>query len=138
MSKSVSAFANYPKQVSFCSNVTAAGWTIYPTSCQSHHNICAYRGQDFQIELMVVDDFCFASAGVVEAQVSDTIPEFGGKATLNEMNAYKYAHRFCKTYNYSLSAPPNITASILNFYINEKRSLGQAPASLHVNFIECS
>ena len=134
ISKSASPFLERPQKVAFCSNNTAAG--IYSTTCNAYHNISVYRGQEFPVELMIVDKTCFASTGVIQAKVASATSKLGKKATLNQCSAYKFADRYCRNYTYILKAPSNVHTTTLNLYmIGQTRELGHA--QLHVQFIDC-
>lgn len=132
--KSSSLFAEYPSRVAFCSNKTS-NTTLYPTSCSNGHSVSAYRGERFHIELMIVDDSCFASTGIINAQIA---PLQNKKVRLDDAYVYKHANKYCDVHDYILTGTSDIDSIVtMEFYINSDRQVNSPPATLEVHFMDC-
>ena len=69
-SKSASLFAESPKRVVFCKNETTSD-KLFLSKCFSNDTVSTYPGKQFTISLMVADESCFASRGIIQAKIVD-------------------------------------------------------------------
>ena len=131
--KSQSSFGEFPNQVVFCKNSSSFQNYVGKMSCNSSHQIRAFIGQLFTVSIMVVDNICFSSSGVVCAEIEDQTVHLGQK------HACSQAGKYCENFSYSIySSNDNNKPVILKLFLQSPRSLDVSPAILTVNLTsEC-
>ena len=115
VNKSLSTIADYPTKVVFCSPRTS--------DCAANYTLSAYRGEQFNISLMAVDDSCIPSVAFIESKAK----EIGG------VESYKKTKKYCDAYSYSVKGSPKDSVAIELFLHRERSS----PAALNVVFSNC-
>ena len=131
--KSQSSFGEFPNQVVFCKNSNPFQIDVGKMSCSNSHQIRAFRGQLFTVSIMVVDNSCFSSSGVVCAEIEEQTAHLGQK------HACTQAGKHCENISYSVYASYDINEPvILKLFLQGPRSLDISPATLTVNLTsEC-
>ncbi len=134
--RSASSIVEKPSKVAFCTNRTS---TLVPyTTCHELDNISVYRGEKFELTLMISDNYCFASTGIIQAKVKRDMYETGETAILENHQTYQFSDKFCSRHEYVLKAPASVTEATLEFYVNGEQTLHQSPPSrLDVVFLDC-
>ena len=130
--QSPSTFAEYPKKVAFCRNITSSRG--YQASCSSSHEVSSFPGQVFSIPLLVVDDACISSKGIMQVKVEEhsNASIFAGDS--KEREVFKELGQYCEDYIFSITdlAPDNmVTIEFFLFRVSFK------PALLKINLINC-
>ena len=131
--KSLSSFGEFPNRVVFCKNSNPFQNDVGKMSCSTSHQIRAFRGQLFTVSIMVVDNFCFSSSGVVCAEIEDKTANLGQEHTCT------HAGKHCKNFSYSVYTSNDINKPVnLKLSLQGQRSLDVSPAILTVNLTsEC-
>ena len=120
------SFFSYKKKVSFCKNHVYSSLSGY--SCSYSNTINVYRGQIFNVPLMIADDCCFpSSVEYIEAKIKSPLQ-------FKHRPIQKY-RRLCYNYSYTLKGGFGLkTPSTIEFSTPQ---LGITPLSLTVNIEEC-
>ena len=130
-SQSSSTFAEFPKRVAFCSNTTTPARNS--THCKNEQTVNAYRGEMFELPLMIEDEFCVPSVEYVEAKIVQS--EIS--AHLGDMNSYRKLKKYCSTYFYLLKADLNVTSVKIELFIHQETLSKYSPAILTVHLDDC-
>ena len=119
-------FLGYQKKVSFCKNHVDS--SISGLSCSYSNTINVYRGQMFNVPLMVADDCCFpSSVEYIEAKIKSPLQ-------FKHRPIQKY-RKLCYNYSYTLKGGFGLkTPSTIEFITPQ---LGITPLNLTVNIEEC-
>ncbi len=86
----------------FCKNETAVTKTI-TTSCTSSHTVNAYPGEVFQVPLMVVDDSCIPSKGIIQVKVKQDGNASISLGNSKDMETFKQSKKYCTNYQFSVT-----------------------------------
>ena len=111
-------FLGYQKKVAFCSYSSTSGY-----SCSNSNSIHVYRGQMFNVPLMVADDCCFpSSVEYIEAKIKSPHP-------FKKIDIYRET-----CYNYSYIIKGGFELKFIEFSTAQDEI---APLNLTVNIEEC-
>ena len=124
--QSLSTFATHPSRVVFCAAKT----------CSSEKEILAYRGEEFRVQLMIVDNCCVPSVGVIRAKLSQESSECGG---IVGGESYKRSNKSCESYSYAIEEGNCTKQSsiVIEFFIHCGALTFSSSAQLTVNLAEC-
>ena len=111
--ESVSTFAEYPNKVVFCN--TPEG------NCTNSMTVEAYRGESFNISLMVVDSSCTPSVGYIQAMAGPVGVKLAGK---DEMCIK--SEKTCSSYFFSITANESSNATV-QFYFQREAAVIYPP-----------
>ena len=119
---------SYQKKVSFCKNHVDS--SISGFSCSYSNTINVYRGEMFNVPLMIADDCCFpSSVEYIEAKIKLPL-----QFKQNPGSIQKY-RKLCYNYSYTLKGGFGLkTPSTIEFSTPQ---LGITPLNLTVNIEEC-
>ena len=129
-SSSQSTFVGYHRKVAFCRNASISHFT-----CSYTNSIHVYRGQMFNVPLMVADDCCFPSIEYIEAKI---IIESNEKSPLQfkQNNPFQKSYKGCHNFSYTLKGGFGLkTNATIEFNIPLK--LGTSPTILILDIEEC-
>ena len=122
---SQSTLVEQPMRVAFCKNSSSSVDKQKRAECNDALEVWAYPGCEFKVSMMVADDHCFPSVGVVQASEPRLVSlEQGGIITTK-----KYCHNFSFTLSGKI-----IDVVKINFSLTNTLHL---PASLTVHLEEC-
>ena len=121
-------FLGYKKKVSFCKNHVDS--SISGFSCSYSNTINVYRGQIFNVPLMIADDCCFpSSVEYIEAKIKSPL-----QFKQNPGSIQKY-RKLCYNYSYTLKGGFGIkTPSTIEFSTPQPKI---THLNLTVNLEEC-
>ena len=119
-------FLGHQKKVAFCKNDSDSSASGY--SCTNSKSIHVYRGQMFNVPLMVADECCFpSSVEYIEAKIKSSLQ-------FKEINIYR---KTCSNYSYIIKGGfglKSIKFSPIEFSTSQYEI---APLNLTVNIEEC-
>ena len=127
---SQSRFTEYPNRVVFCKDSITNHNNIRKVSCNDIQSVKVYRGQTFNVSMMLSDEICSTSAGIIQAEIE---PEF----RLGDGQCIKQAQKYCANYSYSISTSQTSRNVTLKFIQYGARSLSVNPAILTIELSEC-
>ncbi len=130
--QSSSTFAEYPKKVVFCQNGTECDKNHI--SCRSQHQVNAHPGQLFKVPLMVVDDNCIPSEGVIEAKGNGTSIVIG---TSNETEVLRKSKKYCHEYRFTVIGIAPKSSVTIQLSFQRESPMASPPALLTVSLIDC-
>ena len=126
---SQSTFVEAQRRLMFCTNSSTSG-----ASCSNvSDSVNVYRGQKFNVSLMVADTCCFPSAELIEARVKHSQGE--GQFPLQlKHDSYQMGKKYCHNFSYVLIGlgPQEMTATV-----EFKSHFFAPPALLTVHLKEC-
>ena len=101
-------FLGYQKKVAFCKNDSDSSSSGF--SCSYSNSIHVYRGQMFNVPLMVADDCCFpSSVEYIEAKIKS---ERNEKFPLQfQQNRFQKSRKSCYNYSYTLKGGLGLTTN---------------------------
>ena len=101
-------FLGHHKKVAFCKNHSDSSSSGY--SCSYSNSIHVYRGQMFNVPLMVADDCCFpSSVEYIEAKIK---AESNEKFPLQfQQNRFQKSRKSCYNYSYTLKGGFGLTTN---------------------------
>jgi hypothetical protein len=125
---SQSTIADYPNKVAFCSEAHLTNSPYYIAVCGNFHDLSLYRGEEFTVPLMAVDDGCIPSVEFLEA-----------RSTESDINVQRFSsgrtRNYCHNFSYSITGELNMTT--IEFSL-ENTLLNVPPALvLSVHIREC-
>ena len=123
---SQSAIAGSPRKVAFCAKSKDS------SDCGSALTVTVYRGQRFNISMMVVDTVCVPSIDGIHASIRNE----SGSVQFNDV-IYQ-SKKICHDYPYSITGDPTSTSAVLEF-IPQSREFhpNLIPAHLTIIITEC-
>ena len=126
VSSANTTFLGYQKNISFCKNHVDS--SISGLSCSYSNTVNVYRGQMFNVSLMIADDCCFpSSVEYIEAKIKSPL-----QFKQNTIQKYK---KLCYNYSYTLKGGFGLkTPSTIEFSTPQ---LGITPLNLTVNIEDC-
>ena len=127
---SQSSFVGYKRKVAFCKNASPSHF-----QCSFSNSMHIYRGQMFNVPLMIADDCCFPSIEYIEAKI---ITESNEKSPLQfkQNNPFLKSRKTCYEYSYALKGGFGLKKpATIEFSIPQQ--LDTAPATLTVYLKEC-
>ena len=126
VSSANTTFLGYQKNISFCKNHVDS--SISGLSCSYSNTVNVYRGQMFNVSLMIADDCCFpSSVEYIEAKIKSPL-QF-------KQNTIQKYRKLCYNYSYTLKGGFGLkTPSIIEFSTPQ---LGITPLNLTVNIEDC-
>ena len=126
-------FMGYRKRLTFCKNSEDSSASDY--SCSYSKSIHAYRGQMFNVSLMIADDCCFPiSVDNIEAEIKTKYNKESPLQFKQKKPVFK-SEKICSNYSYALKGGIGLsTPATIEFSIEK---LSTAPAILTVNLEEC-
>ena len=127
---SQSRFTEYPNRVVFCKDSITNHNNIRKVSCNDVQSVKVYRGQTFNVSMMLSDEICSTSAGIIQAEIE---PEF----RLGDGQCIKQAQKYCANYSYSINTSQTSRNVTLKFIQYGARSLSVNPAILTIELSEC-
>ena len=126
---SQSTFVEAQRRLMFCTNSSTSS-----ASCSnSSDSVSVYRGQKFNVSLMVADTCCFPSAELIEARVKHSQGE--GQFPLQlKHDAYQMGKKYCHNFSYVLiGLGQQETTATVEF----KSHFNAPPALLTIHLNEC-
>ena len=127
--QSSSTFATYPKQVVFCANTSSSSSGI---TCSSSLTVNVYRGQIFNVPLMIRDEFCYPSVEVMEANV------IGSNLTLQlEGEKLQKGEKVCSNYPFALKGGVELKTAKISLDFVQHQLFSSTPVILTVNLVDC-
>ena len=118
-----SRFAEHPDRVVFCKNTSMDNNTI----CTNSSHVTAYRGLLFNVSLMVVDEHCHSSVGIVHIEAE---PNHMKDVQFGKGQNPQETKKYCNTYSYTV----NSSQDSVQLHLLLK---GTRPAELTVHFKDC-
>ena len=122
-------FLGHHKKVAFCKNQSSTSGY----SCSNSNSIHVYRGQMFNVSLMVADDCCFpSSVEYIEAKIKS---ESNENVPLQfEQDHFQKSRKSCYNYSYTLKGGLGLTTSPIELSTPHQEI---TPLILTVNLEEC-
>ena len=135
---SQSTFAEEPTRVMFCTNATSyENSSSSDVSCSDTDSISVYRGQTFTVSLMLTDDCCFPTIGLIEAKLKHSGRD--GESPLQfKHGTTQMSRKYCDNFSYTLVGglgQQEMTATV-EFVLLNSHYLA-SPAILRVHMEEC-
>ena len=126
------SFLGYQKKVAFCENDSDSSSSGY--SCSYSNSIHVYRGQMFNVPLMVADDCCFpSSVEYIEAKIES---ESNEKLPLQfQQSRFQKSRKNCYNYSYTLKGGFGLTTTSSIELSTPHEEI--TPLILTVNLEEC-
>ena len=134
---SPSTFVEYPKKVSFCTNVSSSeeGY-VQGFTCSDSYTVSAYRGQIFTVPLVAADEFCAPSIALIEASVNYNTESKLSPPTL-EHNIVQQSKKYCEDFSFALSGGLDQKTATIVFNIQRQFFLNTPPVELTVHLNNC-
>ena len=120
LENSSSTIAHYPTKVVFCETGT----------CATNHSLEAYRGEQFRISLMAVDDSCIPSVDFMETRRKE--PDGTGGA-----GSYQRTKKHCDSYSFTMKANSKTNLVTMELFLQRVGLSHSAPTILTVNLQDC-
>ena len=122
---SLSIFVGYQKKVAFCEN----------SSCNDSKFIHVYRGQMFNVPLMIADDCCIPSSEYIEAKIKTDSNE-KSPLQFKQNNPFQITKKACHNFSYTLKGGFGLKKpATIEFGVPQQ--ISTAPAILTVYLEEC-
>ena len=127
---SQSSFVGYQRKVAFCKNASPSHF-----QCSFSNSMHIYRGQIFNVPLMIADDCCFPSVEYIEAKITIGSNE-KSPLQFKQNNPILKSRKTCYEYTYALKGGFGLKKpATIEFSIPQQ--LDTAPATLTVYLEEC-
>ena len=99
---SQSTYAEEPTRVMFCTNVTSyENSSSSDASCTDTYSVSVYSGQTFTLSLMLADDCCFPTVGLIEAKLKHSGRD--GESPLQfKHDTIQKSRKYCNNFSYTL------------------------------------
>ena len=128
VSSASTSFLGHKKNLAFCKSDSDS--SISSFSCSYSNSIHVYRGQMFNVPLMVADDCCFpSSVNYIEAKVKKPLEFKQNLIQKYRKTCNNYSYKIILKGGYGLKTPSTIEFSTLQQII--------APLNLNVTLQEC-
>lgn len=129
--ESQSTLVEYPKRVSFCTNTSLSPTgDAWDKMCSDSHVISAYRGEMFNVALMVTDDFCFPSVKLIQAYLHQ-------EDFYLDHDIYQESRKYCFNFSYAITARSEHNTTTIEFSLQEHLFSNISHALLTVHLRDC-
>ena len=134
---SQSTCAEEPTRVMFCTNATS--YENSSSSCTDNYSVSVYRGQTFTVSLMLADDCCFPTVGLIEAKLKHSGRD--GESPLQfKHDTIQTSRKYCDNYSYTLVGAlgqQEMNATVEFFRLLNSDYNLPSPSILRVHVEEC-
>ena len=136
--QSLSTFAEYPSKVVFCQEENASNNVASCQNsgkCNSSYRMSVYPGQAFKVPLMVVDDCCIPSVGIIEAK---TVTDGAYiRTSSKQAEILEEGKKCCNSYEFSIISKKPGNKVMVQLSFRQESRYASSSALLNIDLMPC-